>query len=296
VSVTMTPDDIFGPDGIYPNYTLDLEKPMHFELFSQNSQEYESDGSAEIQGTASASFPQKSLQLKAPSGSSFNHALFPNQSQTSYGAFVVRNGGQDRNVTQFRDEFVSGLMREFDDIAPLMKKPDLNLQAYRPGVVYINGAYWGIHNIREHMKKTWIKTHEGWSSSEIDLIENSNEVNEGDLVEWNAFKSYYTNTSFSNATNFATMKTKMDVDGYLDYFAFSIIVDNEDWPGNNVRRYRHRAADGEWRWLVYDLDFSYGLFHSRHFRKLNLFIILIKHFCPRFAKAHGLSAARLNLA
>ncbi|MBK9018231.1 MAG: CotH kinase family protein [Saprospiraceae bacterium] len=263
VSVTMTPDDIFGAaEGIYPNYTLDLEKPMHFELFYNNAQLYESDGDAKIQGTASATLPQKSLSLKAPSGSTFNYALFPGQTQTDYEAFVVRNSGQDWNITMFRDEFVSGLMREFDDIAPLMKKPDLNLQAYRPGVVYINGAYWGIHNIRERMNEAWVKTHEGWNSNEIDLIENYDEVNEGDLVEWNAFQTFFTATNFSNATNFALMKRKMDMDGYLDYFAFNIIVDNEDWPGNNLRRYRHRATDGEWEWMVYDLDFTYGLFQQ----------------------------------
>jgi hypothetical protein len=62
----------------------------------------------------------------------------------------------------------------------------------------------------------------------------------------------------------------VDVENYLEYFAFQSYIHNEDWPHNNYKTYRYYAAEGEeykkapfdgkWRYLLHDLDFSFGIY------------------------------------
>ena len=40
------------------------------------------------------------------------------------------------------------------------------------------------------------------------------------------------------------IKTKMDVDNFIEYNIYKIYCDNRDWPGNNVRIWRKRTQHG----------------------------------------------------
>ena len=262
VSLTSNPAYFFDPViGIYPNYTNDtLEQPVHFEFFEGGNMAFEAEAAMNVSGTGSAEYAQKSFSIEASEMPTFDYPFFPSLPYHDYESLVLRQSGQDWNVTMFRDAMVSGLMRDFEDVSPKMRRPNLDLQGYRPGVAYLNGAYWGIYNIREHMTDTHVQTHYNIGASNLDLIENESEIKDGDLTEWNAFVNYYSNTNFSSTANYDSLKTKMDMDNWIDYNVFAIYVDNVDWPSNNNRRWREKAVGAKWRWLCYDYDFSFGLF------------------------------------
>ncbi len=266
VAVTSNDENFFGPDGLYTNITEDIEIPMNIEFF-------EPDGTlgfnqileTELQGTASATLAQKSLGFKAKSslGSSvINYQIFPDLEFEQLRSFVVRNSGQDWNITMFRDAMVSSLARDLSDVGSLIDYPDLDHQAYRPGVVYYNGVYWGIHNIRERMDKRYLRVHYGLDDDQIDLLDDFNEVKEGDIVHWDALQNFLLGTNLADNSNFEELATRVDVDGYTDNLVFNLFIDNQDWPGNNNRRWRERSEDGKWRWMIKDLDFSFGLYTS----------------------------------
>ena len=259
VSLSTNPAYMFDATiGVYPNYLNPaIEQPIHLEFFNSTVMQFEADAITKCQGSSAQA--QKSLSLKASQTPAFNFAFFPDMTYTSYGSIVLRNGGQDVNLTMFRDEFLSGLMRNFTDVAPLMKNPDLDMQGYRPSVVYLNGVYWGIHNLRERMNESFVETHYGLGASQIDLLEDSIEVNEGDVTAWNSFVSFYANNNFATVANYDSLKKLMDVGNWIDYNAFNIYIDNADWPGNNNRHWREKTATGEWRWLCFDQDLSWGL-------------------------------------
>ena len=176
--VTITADDslMFDPaNGMYTRFWEDIEIPAHVELI-------ETDGTVgfsqivgiEIQGSGSAEFPQKSIGMKAKNslgGNKFEYPVFPDLPLDEYRSLVVRNSGQDRNVTMFRDAFVSSLVRDLSDVGDIIEPPRLFTQGYRPSVVYINGEYWGVYNIRERMDKRYLKTHFNLDEEDVDMIE-----------------------------------------------------------------------------------------------------------------------------
>ncbi len=266
VAYSADPDEMFDPEiGIYPNFLEDIEIVVNAEL-------YETDGTqgfnmlfeSEIQGTGSATNAQKSLALKAKSslgGDVIPYAVFPDEDLTEYRSLTLRNNGQDWNYTHFRDAMVTSLVRRTDDVNGLIEEPIIYGQADRPSIVYINGEYWGIHNIRERMDKRYIKNRFDEDENEIDFLENESEVREGDFAEWDQFKNFYENNDFSDDAKFAELAQQLDPDHYRDYIVFNVFVDNTDWPGNNNRYWKKRDSDETWKWLTWDLDFSFGLFN-----------------------------------
>jgi len=265
VAYTADPDEMFDPaTGIYPNYTENIEIVVNAEFWEPNgtigfNMLFES----EVQGTGSASLDQKPLALKAKSSLGSNiipYQVFPDLPFEEHRSLTLRNSGQDWNICMFRDAMVASLVADLSDVGTIIKTPDMFMQGFRPGVMYLNGEYWGIHNIRERIDKRYLKVHFDLDDDEVDFLENKSEAKEGDLVEWDILETFLENNSLTSSSNYQYVKDRVDLDHYADYVAFNLFIDAQDWPGNNNRRWRKRAAGEKWRWISWDLDFSFGLF------------------------------------
>ena len=266
VALSFRHDDFFDPStGIYPNYVEDWERPAHIEFFEEGGTLAFSDAAGvEIHGTGSAQLPQKSLRLKARANAGsgfFEYPIFPGLPFDRYKTFILRNSGQDWSVTMFRDAFVTSLVGDLTDVGDIILPPRLHLQAFRPGVTYLNGEYWGIHNIREHAKKNYIEQHFGLGEHETDLLDNADDAAMGDFDAWNFFIQYLSANDFGEDGKIQQLGSFLDLPHFLDYNVFNILTDNADWPGNNFRRWRKRTNHAQWRFLTFDLDLSFGLLH-----------------------------------
>ncbi len=249
--------------GIFTNFEEEIENPAHIQFFEPDGTlAFSQDIEIEIHGTASAALPQKSLKLKAKASYGnefFNYPIFPDRPFNQYRSFLIRQSGQDWNNTMFRDAFEAGLLDDVSDLNGVLEEPDLDLQGYRPGVVYLNGEYWGIYNVREQMNWKYLNVHYGIQKDEVDVVEDEDELEEGDLVEWESFNAFLENNNFSGDANYEILKDKADVKHFMDYTLHGLILDNNDWPGNNNKHYRERKPDAKWRWMTKDLDFGFGL-------------------------------------
>ncbi|MDB4425104.1 CotH kinase family protein, partial [Akkermansiaceae bacterium] len=107
------------------------------------------------------------------------YQLFPDQDVHDFETFVLRQSGNDNQSTHLtypRSEirafgpaksygsyFVNGNFTLFRDamLGSLGKELGLDTQSYRPAVVYLNGKYWGIYNIREKLNEHYLESHFG---------------------------------------------------------------------------------------------------------------------------------------
>ena len=261
------PDDTVRNPGNYTQSGADWERPVHLEMF-------ESDGSVamarnaglRIHGSASRTYAQKSLRLYARTrhgGTHFQLPLFSDQEPDRYRRFILRNGGQGAIFNNVRDIVMQSLIEEW---------ADLDTQAYRPSIVFVNGEYWGIHTIRERYDKHYFATHYGVDPENIDLLTHHahQEVREGDTAHYAAMIEFLESEDITKPENYAHLETLMDIENFIDYQVAQIYVDNTDWPANNMDYWRYRTDeyqphapdghDGRWRWLIVDLDHGFGLF------------------------------------
>lgn len=259
-AVSFKPADFFGDTGIYTQFNAKREVPIHLEFFdsSYHHAAFSMALDTEIQGSASATLPQKSLEIKA-GNAGIPYPIFPTLPFQKYQRFVLRNSGQDWGITMFRDAMVQSLGLRINDLNGILDTPKLFLQDYRPTAVYYNGQYWGIHDLRERINRFYVQQHFGWAASEFDMIENWGEtINNGDIIAFNKLINSLNTQDFSTTEAHDSLQNMVDVPNFMDYVAFNIIIDNEDWPMNNSRCFR-KKINGKWQWVNYDHDFSFGL-------------------------------------
>ncbi|MDZ7877340.1 MAG: CotH kinase family protein, partial [Saprospiraceae bacterium] len=269
VAVSFKPDDFFGAaNGIYTNFTNNREVPVHLEMYENgnNSAVIDQYIGTEIQGASTVSLPQKSLEFKAKKvygANTIPYKVFPNLPYTDYKRLVIRNSGQDWNITQFRDDYTTSLHQDLSDLNGILRKPEIYSSSYRPVVAYHNGQYWGVYSLKERMKTAFVEQHFNLKSSEYDMVENERETLNGDSTVWLNFQAYLrSGVNFADINNYNELTSKIDVQNFIDVMAFNVFVDHEDWPANNNRRFLPKAAGSKWKWISFDYDFTVGLFQA----------------------------------
>jgi len=236
------------------NFWQDWERPIHIEMYEPSGElGFSIDAGVKIFGNYSRANPQKSLSIFARGEYGYpeiNYQIFPDRNIDQFESIVLRNSGNDWNTSHFRDGLVSKIAHE----------AGVTTQAYRPVVVYLNGAYWGILNIREKINEHFLATHFPIDPGNIDLLENYNLVIHGDPTHYLDLLTYIDENDISDPDVFSVVSNAIDIDSYIRYTVTQIFIDNWDWPGNNSKYWRPRTPDGRWRWIMFDTDFSFGLF------------------------------------
>ena len=211
-----------------------------------------------IIGLAGRTYPRKGMALFARSKYGFseiNYRIFPDLPIERFTALVLRNSGRDlvEHSTLFRDELCQALVSDLD----------VDLQAYRPAIVYLNGVYWGIHNIREKQNEEYLEAHHGVDPDNVDIVEFYHGspppiTVEGDAEHYNAMIDFIDSNDMNDPANYEYVKTRMYMDHFIGYIAAEIYLGNIDWLGNNVKAWRPRVPEGKWRWMLFDIDWGLG--------------------------------------
>ena len=205
-----------------------------------------------IFGGCSRLFDQKSLAIHARNrygDGSLSHQIFPEKDIDKFESIILRNSGQDWFRTMYRDAMIQTVIRQGMDV---------DYQAYRPAILFLNGEYWGIHNIREKMNEAYIENNYGYERGEFDFLEGQAVATHGSADHYNNLVDFVSTQDMTQPANLDLVDTWMDVDQYLDYQAAQIFIANADWPLGNIRFWRPSTDDGRWRWMIYDTDLSFG--------------------------------------
>ena len=229
------------------------ERPAHVEFFdTDRTKGFAQQLGVRIHGSASRVDPQKSLRLYADEKygkASIQYPLFPNKPLTQFKRVLLRNAGNDRSFSFIRDVFIQSLVKDLN----------LDVQASRPVVVFLNGEYWGIHHLQERVDKHYLSANHGVHPDSLDLLEMDREVVSGSAEPYQQMLDFIKANDIRVGAHYDTLAKKIDLDAFINYQIAEIYAANIDWPGNNLTYWRPRKPDGQWRWIFYDLDFGFGL-------------------------------------
>jgi len=241
------------------NFNQNWERPANITMIeTDGSLAFNTNAGISISGGCSRRNPQKSLNVAAKSiygSSNFKHQIFPEYDQKKYKRFKLRNGGNDFNGFALRDVISQSVVE--DEI-------DLDQQRSRACVVFINGDYWGIMNIRDSYSEHWIKeNHKIADKDSIDLLEPSGSgtsarIIEGNNTDYINLYNYISSNNLSNQSNYNYVQSKIDINEYINYWITQLYLANTDWPGNNVKIWKEQLPDAKFRWLLFDADWTLG--------------------------------------
>ncbi len=265
VSLVTDNDYFYGSKiGIYNSNNnsdnrLDWRRPLNIEYFAAPGEESKINqlGETRVAGGGSRSNIYKTLVLYAnkrfdAEKKRFSYEFFPEDrpGKTEFKSIMLRNSGNDFDYLYLRDAV---MQRSFAWHA------DLDYQGYSPAIVFINGKYLGMLNIRERSNEDNIYTNYD-KLEDIDMFENWGELKTGTWDNKMAFTEFYNKRGHT----MAEYDQWMECEEFLNLMLMNIFYSNRDFPGNNIVMWRPTAEGGRWRWIAKDTDFGMGLYGHRY--------------------------------
>jgi hypothetical protein len=251
VSIATNPENFWDPvKGIYvQSFKPDWEIPVNIEFFLNDGgtgSAFNLQAGIKVNGLYSWQLPQKMLGVyfkKQYGEGTLAYQLFLDRERKTFKDFALRASGNDWSNTMFRDGLIQQACHNYN-----MK---LDNMGFRPSIVYVNGQYMGIHNIREKVDEDYIASNYNLSKDSFDIIENEDYVESGSLDAYNAFKAIYSK-DLTVQTNYDAVDKVMDIENFTD------LVITEMYTGNssidhNVMAWKPKN-NGKWRWILMDLD------------------------------------------
>lgn len=237
------------------NYEYNWRRPINFEFFTEADSASEMNVLCEtrVAGAATRSASLKSMALythKRFGQKHFKYEFWPDQrpDQTHYKSFVLRNAGNDFDYLYMRDAIIQ---------RSVAQHVDLDWQAWRPAIIFMNGVYKGILNFRERSNEDNIYSNYD-ELEDIDMVENWYELKQGTLDNFNEFTTFYKETGHT----WDEYAERMDLIEYINLMVMNLYYNNQDFPGNNFVMWRPREEGGRWRFVAKDTDFGLGLYGS----------------------------------
>lgn len=280
VFLTGEPDSWFNPDtGIYmegpnaqnanphfgANYWLDKEIPVFIEFFEPGKREpvFSENAGYEIFGNYSRANPKKSAALvfrEKYGKSQLSYTIFPEYPNLKkFKWLVLRNNGSNFYNDYIRDRLATSMTKGLG----------VDYQKARPSIVYYNGEYYGIHNIRERSNEYYFETNYGLNAENIDMLKADNSATHGDASDYLSLISFLKNNGAETKDAYAFVQSKMDVSNFINYVHAELFANNRDWPANNLKKWKTNSPASPWKWFLYDMDFGMGTTMSEY--KNNIF-------------------------
>lgn len=258
------------------------EKPVLLQLYDgESSPAVELAAGIRVRGGVSRRMGQKSFNLyfrSAYGPDLLEYELFPETS--SYTSVSLRSGGNETEGMKYKDAFLQSLVSD----------RDFTVLNSRPSVLFLNGEYWGPYCLQEKLSGRMLQDRYGVDKDQVVVIKDTEvEVGEdADLLLYEDLMSYSAK-DLSDPDTYLQFCGVMDVHSMADYFAVRIYIGDKDWqPDRNDVLWRTRDRsfhDGRWQYILYDTEFSAGLFGSESTAETtDHFLRAIKEF-PLFAAA-----------
>lgn len=233
-------------DDLLINYQQDQEKRISFEYYESNGELGVSFiGGTKLTGADSRKREQKSMAIylrKEYGQQEVTYPFFKDSSVMTYSSFTLRNSGEDPYSIRIQDTVLT---------YALQKQMDLDLQDYRAVVVYLNGKYYGLYNMREKLNGDYLKTNYNLEKEEYDLIKYTT-ATVGSTKNYNQLVNYIRTHDPTNSKVYEHIKNELDIQEFINYLIVESYYGNTDQ--GNIRYWK--STEGKWRFMLYDLDWS----------------------------------------
>lgn len=245
-----------------------LEPQGFFEYFdADNSFICKGEGEFNKHGNDSWAYDQRGFDFIMRDQFGYNddieHQIFPEKSRDKFQKIIIKAAANDNYPAEqgahIRDAYVH----------TLSQKADLKMdeRTWKPCILYLNGAYWGVYDIREkvddsdfteeyynqgsddlYFLKTWGGTWEEYGTPNAQ-------------PDWDNLFNYIQANNMGNSTNFNYVDSLYNWHSLVDYFVLNSAVVCMDWLNWNTAWWRGLNPDGDkkkWRYALWDMDATFG--------------------------------------
>lgn len=229
-------------------------------------------GTSNKHGNDSWAYDQRGIDFVSHDQYGYNDAvkykLFRHKSRTKFQRIILKAAANDNypfstsGAAHIRDSYVHNLSQH--------GHLHLDERTWEPCVLYLNGQYWGVYDLREkvddqdytdyyynqpdyHNQLQYIKT---WGSTWAEYGGNQA------LTDWGTLMSYISSNSMAVQSNYDHVDSILNVKSFADYFILNSWAVTTDWLNWNTGWWRGQnpnSTDGyKWRYILWDNDATFG--------------------------------------
>ena len=293
MSISMPKDEVIGNNGFYNNFLLTgsitggrRRGVGIMEVFDPKGDRVgNSRVEMAVSGNGSSGWGMKSLRIyfkginNQDSGleSDLNYDIFGGaakdqwgQAITSFSRIMIRNSGNDCATSYIRDAFMQSTAAGLN----------VDIMATASTLVFINGEFWGVYNVRERYSPEYVESHYGVNKDNVTVIESDySQVHtntnadfvvssgiEGDQDPFNQMVQYMREHNLADQQHYDYIASQMDIDSFIDMWVVRLFYVARDWPENNIKVWRNKNPDDpsgfdtKWHFTLLDLDMGLSFY------------------------------------
>ncbi len=252
LSLTAEPSSLFGPSGLYVNYTTEREVPCNLKLF-ENGTGFSIDCGLKMHGHTGLQLPKKSFKVnfRGRYGSDvLSYPVYGEDAPQIYDSLCIR-AGQDNPNAIIRDELFTSLCREASD--------SVLTQRDKYCILYINGRYYGIYCLKEAFSETYYAENKSVPAESVSVIQ----APASTTTEMFEIIQYCQSHNLAEQEHYDYVASRVDVESLIDWMIFEGYSTNGDVQ-QNLRYFKSSENGDRWQFAFYDLDWSF--YYSNPFR------------------------------
>ena len=293
MSFSLPKDEVIGSQGFYNNFMLTGsitgERRRGVAIMEVFDPAGDRVGNSRVEmavsGNGSSGWGMKSLRIYFKGAnnqdcglqSDLNYDIFGGtakdawgQAITSFSRIMIRNSGNDCGTSYIRDAYMQAASAGLN----------VDIMATASTLVFINGEFWGVYNVRERYSPEYVESHYGVSKDNVTVIESDySQVHtntnapfvvssgvEGDADPFNEMVQYMREHSLADQQHYDYITSLMDVDSFIDMWVSRLFFVARDWPENNIKVWRNKNPDDpsgfdtKWHFTLLDLDMGLSFY------------------------------------
>ncbi|MGB0881584.1 MAG: CotH kinase family protein [Vicingaceae bacterium] len=283
--VSICGNDIDGLiNDTHPNAFSDAF-PGAIEYFDENGvMQTEGEGNYDKHGNDSWAYAQRGVDFVMKDQYGYNyaleHQLFANKTRDEFQRIILKAGASDNypfegnpNANYFGE--LGGAHIRDPYVQALSQNGDLHLdeRTYQACVLYMNGQYWGVYEIREKVDDSdFLEYYYGQdeqykdSPNYIQYLKTwggtwSKYGGPAAQTDWNALLNYVQTNNMAVPANFAYVTSQYKWKSLVDYFVLNSYIVNQDMLNWNTSWWRGLDTNGsklKWRYSLWDMDATFN--------------------------------------
>lgn len=238
----------------------DLEYPAYVEYFNSEGG-FSIPCGIKLFGGSARGYAKKSFSLKFRKKygqSELHYQVFENRDNSIYKTLVLRSGSQDLEHAMIRDPLMTSIVED----------TEIDVQAMKPIIVYINGNYWGVYYIIEKVDENFVSAHYNVPADGTNVVRIDGEVSAGNNSSYYDLINYLSSHDMSRKENYDYVSQLIDIDNMIKFWISETYITNNDII--NCRVFSNPNIDnGKWHFIFYDLDFGMYYYRVNYYNIMN---------------------------
>lgn len=252
--------------GTLSDGTWNGDELMHIEFFDPAGNFLaEAQGDSNEHGNDSNAYPQRGFDYVTRDALGYDHEVYypliNTTDRPSYERLIFKAAANDNypfsnGGAHIRDAYCHELS--------ILGGLHLDERSTESSILYINGQYWGVYEIREKVDDyDYTDYYRDQPEGFVDFLKTWGGTWEeyGSGTDWYALVNFITTNDMSDQANYDYVLTQYNHMSLIDYFVMNGYVVCTDWLNWNTAWWRGRNPAGDarrWRYALWDNDYTFG--------------------------------------